>query len=275
MYELITGDCVQVMRTLPEKSIQTCITSPPYYQLRDYGTKDQIGLEDTIESYINNLVAVFREVRRVLKDDGTLWVNLGDIMLPNKCEALMPHRVAMALIDDGWICRSTIIWHKSNPMPDGAKDRPTKSHEYIFLLSKNKKYYYDADAIAEQTTTRENRSPGIVRDRVKNYNSKQAALGRGRGGKDSGEKPTRNRRSVWTIPTKPYKGAHFATFPPDLIEPCVLAGSKADDAILDPFSGSGTTGVVSLKHQRKYIGIDLNPEYNKLAEKRISDSITK
>lgn len=267
--EILNGDVRQALSVLPDQSVQTVITSPPYWGLRDYNSVGQLGQEDTPYEFIENLVEIFRDVRRVLKDNGTVWLNLGDtyvgtghkgehkdpkyangrngqqIALNNKVEGLkskdligIPWRVAFALQADGWYLRSDIIWHKPNVMPESVKDRPTKSHEYIFLLSKSPKYFYDNEAVREDSLD----------------------------GK-------RNRRSVWSVKTKPFKGAHFAVYPPELIEPCVLAGTQPNDTVLDIFSGSGTTGVVALKNNRNYIGIEINPDYAKLSENRIADEV--
>jgi len=297
--DVLTGDCVESMKSLPDESIQTCITSPPYFGLRDYGVDGQIGLEETPNQYVAKLVEVFREVRRVLRDDGTLWLNLGDSYagncsrtstgragMGNEREGIftrsgeglkpkdligIPWRVAFALQADGWYLRQDIIWHKPNPMPESVTDRCTKSHEYIFLLSKSKNYYYDHEAVKENAREHvgnvlENRDSGtgIARglngqaDRQGNF----APVGNGR-----------NKRSVWTVTTKPYSGAHFATFPPDLIEPCVLAGSPENGIVLDPFGGSGTTGGVAMKLNRKAILCELNPEYVGIMEQRIQEIV--
>jgi len=315
------GDCIDILPTLEANSIQCCVTSPPYYGLRDYGCAGQIGLEPTPEAYVEKLVAVFREVRRVLRDDGVLWLNLGDSYtggansgganqndggllyrgsgLPNKRGNGLkpkdligiPWRVAFALQADGWYLRQDIIWAKPNPMPESVKDRCTKSHEYIFLLTKSARYYYDADAIKEEATTFENGPHGVVRDVLYHYNSKtnnypKAYLKNIKGDmsergvtrtteglnlKTQSEKTkeNRNKRSVWSITTKPYKEAHFATFPEEIPRTCILAGSKKGDTILDPFAGAGTVGYVCEKLDRKFIGIELNPQYTKMAEDRI------
>ena len=386
-FELLQGDCKQVLATLPAGSVQCCITSPPYWGLRDYGTADQLGLEATPEQYVANVVAVFREVWRVLRDDGTLWLNLGDSYtsgnradrdpalvslssgLTNRSNGLdrartpvglkpkdlvgIPWRVAFALQADGWYLRQDIIWHKPNPMPESVTDRCTKAHEYIFLLTKQPKYYYDNEAVKEagnyEPATRDKSAEGYTADYAFGDRFSSGARQYGVAGK-------RNKRSVWTVTTKPYKGAHFATFPPDLIEPCVLAGTSekgccekcgkpwervtikdieqpdgygnmgANDGkwqgenkqssghriqknmnalraagrnhdnpfptktttgwrstcecggepvqcvVLDPFSGAGTTGVVAVQHGRRYIGIELNPEYLEMSRKRIQQA---
>jgi len=353
--KILTGDCMKTLKELGDGSIHMCVTSPPYYGLRDYGTatweggdedcehigKDartvsggagkqytnkgsnrvysghcecgavrvdsQIGLEETPEEYVQKMVEVFREVKRVLRDDGTLWLNIGDSYagsgkggqsaekrskgwqpeygnkgstygLKPKDLIGIPWRVALALQADGWYLRQDIIWHKPNPMPESVRDRCTKAHEYIFMLAKSKQYYYDQDAIREphsqaikdgidpmafsetsmEQTEREGR-PGF-RDSIGVANRPHGYYGNPKG---------RNKRDVWTVTTKPYKEAHFATFPPDLIEPCILAGSPVGGTVLDPFGGSGTTACVALEHGRNVVLCELNPEYVALAEKRI------
>jgi DNA modification methylase len=296
------GDCIEVMRGLDAGTVNTCVTSPPYFGLRDYGVDGQIGLEASPDAFVAKMVEVFREVRRVLRDDGTLWLNLGDSYnaagrdghgtrigfkqgsnrasdtgadncrpsvdsLKPKDLIGIPWRVAFALQADGWYLRQDIIWHKPNPMPESVRDRCTKAHEYIFLLAKSGRYYYDADAIAEP----------FVRRAVFNENSRGLSTQTGCGGNrnDAGRETVtinrtgRNKRSVWTVTPKPFKGAHFATFPPDLIEPCVLAGAPVGGLVLDPFTGSGTTGMVAVRHGRRFVGCDLNPEYADIARARI------
>ena len=288
---LYCGDCLEVLRTLPDASVQCCVTSPPYYGLRDYGHADQIGLEQSPEEYVAKLVAVFREVQRVLKDDGTLWLNLGDSYANGGRQSRdtddklsqrgmnvrpddgakpkdllgIPWRVAFALQADGWYLRQDIIWAKPNPMPESVRDRCTKAHEYLFLLSKADRYYFDADAIAE---------PSIKGSAGSRFDAGKTALhGLGRSSeKDRIERDSRNRRSVWTIATKPYSGAHFAVMPPALVEPCILAGSRPSDVCLDPFSGSGTVAAVATSLGRQAIGIELKPEYQSLAIERIEDA---
>jgi len=317
-------DCMEGLKQLPDNSINCCVTSPPYWGLRDYGVDGQIGLEVTPAEYVGRMVEVFKEVKRVLRADGTLWLNLGDsyagywgdkkareenrpsmadtngwtngfnmnarpdfhnafdeMKIKPKDLVGIPWMVAFALRADGWYLRQDIIWHKPNPMPESVKDRCTKAHEYIFLLSKSQHYYYDYEAIKEPCTTNENRPFGAVREREYGYNSKHL---KARGykvkqgsteyplqhkGKDIESNSTRNKRSVWTVTTKPFKEAHFATFPPDLIKPCILAGCPKNGIVLDPFMGSGTTGMVAAMYQRNFIGFELNPEYCKMAEKRI------
>ncbi len=363
---------------MPAGSVQTCVTSPPYWGLRDYGIPPTIwpdgwigalGLEPSIDLYVAHVVEVFRAVRRVLKSDGTLWLNIGDSYcsgdrghydqvcdnkgqrgrvnirppmpagLKPKDLCMIPARVALALQADGWYLRSEIVWHKTNPMPESIKDRPTKSHEMLYLLSKSATYFYDADAIKEPTTgsahdrSRKERSadgpktlptgerngmrpPGVNPKALKWPNAWSAEEGRHDGigngrfrpsgnkerkiaGPANGRLDThmgsgtpwppavrpkqnesfsaavirtverRNKRTVWTIATKPFKGAHFATFPPKLIEPCILAGSRKGDVVLDPFNGAGTTGMVAMEHGRRYLGIELNPDYVKMSEERM------
>jgi len=294
---IICGDCLTVMREWPDQCVQTCVTSPPYWGLRDYGVDGQIGLEQTPEQYVARLVDVFREVRRVLRDDGTLWLNLGDSFAkagesglglhgessttgkPNPYATIkkqipgnlkpkdligIPWRVAFALQADGWYMRSDIIWSKPNPMPESVTDRPTKAHEYIFLMSKNARYYYDAEAIKEPahnwgTRDRSNFRGGTEDPLLKHYGLQ--------GSDEDGQ--TRNRRSVWTVATQPFSGSHFATFPPKLIEPCILAGCPEDGIVLDPFAGSGTTVLTALRLHRNAVGIELNREYCTLRQGEI------
>ena len=298
------------MKTFPDNSIDCCVTSPPYYGLRDYGVDGQIGLEESPEAYIDRLVGVFCEVKRVLKGDGTLWVNIGDsyaaqrggshqpaetlsggkhgytedgdtvnrgrergynptrnasaIGLKHKDMVGIPWMLAFALRKDGWYLRQDIIWHKPNPMPESVKDRCTKSHEYIFLLSKSPKYYFDNEAIKEDA-----KPDNSVRDR--DNTRLNNVPGRTRmSGLKTNHYTKRNKRDVWSVTTRPYKEAHFAVFPEALIEPCILAGCKPDGIVLDPFFGSGTTGLVARKYNRNYIGIELNPDYIEIANKRLS-----
>lgn len=260
---LLVGDCVDSMRSLPEKSVNCCVTSPPYYGLRDYGVDGQIGLEKDPEEYIHSLVSVFKEVHRVLSDDGTLWLNMGDSYGKNKQLLGMPWRLAFALQADGWILRQDIIWHKPNPMPESVTDRCTKAHEYIFLFSKGKKYFYDADAIktpVKQDWGTRNRTNG-------KYHNEGSGLAPHSGLEKSYQ--TANKRSVWSVTSKPFKGAHFATFPPELIEPCILAGCPVGGTVLDPFGGSGTTAGVSIANGRNAILCELNPDYASLVGERV------
>jgi len=299
-------DCLEGLKLLDDNSIDCCVTSPPYWGLRDYGVEGQIGLESTPEEYVTKMVEVFREVKRVLRKDGTLWLNLGDsycgtgnkgeykdpkyldgrngqkVALNNKIKGLkakdlvgIPWMVAFALRADGWYLRQDIIWHKPNPMPESVTDRCTKAHEYIFLLSKSERYFYDAEAIKEkgvmtnaggrQRDTRETHGMGGGNDGINKAKERMK--------KELAENGfvTRNKRSVWTVATKPFKEAHFATFPPDLIEPCILAGCREGGIVLDPFMGSGTTGLVAKQQNKNYIGFEMNSDYCDIANKRIHD----
>lgn len=294
-WRIETGDCRSVLASMPGQSVQTCVTSPPYFGLRDYGHAGQLGLEDTPDAYVAAFVDVFREVRRALRDDGTVWLNLGDSYAGGGCGARDPERwpkqsrndhmathakkltgckpkdllgipwmVAFALRADGWYLRSEIIWHKPNPMPESVTDRPTKAHEQVFLLSKSPRYFYDADAV---------RVPHVFGG-TRAGNGAWAQDEAGRAGADGaqhlyGHAAGANKRSVWTVATNPYPGAHFATFPPKLIEPCILAGCPEGGVVLDPFAGAGTTGMVALRHGRSFVGIELSPEYAVLARSRI------
>lgn len=266
-YTLLIGDARDKLRELQGGIVQTVVTSPPYYGLRDYGVDGQIGLEETPKQYVAALVGVFREVRRVLRDDGTVWLNLGDSYASGKNLLGIPWRVAFALQQDGWYLRQDIIWSKPNPMPESVTDRCTKAHEYIFLLSKSARYFYDAEAVRENID-----APPDVRKRASTF-KKQGTVGGHHVGAETLEIIGRNRRSVWTVATQPYSGAHFATFPPKLIEPCILAGSKRGDIVLDPFGGSGTTAAVALDHGRDAILCELSEEYAALVPERIN-SIT-
>lgn len=324
---ILQGDALKVLKSLDDESINCCVTSPPYYNLRDYGHNDQIGLENTPEEYIQKLVEIFREVRRVLKKDGTLWVNIADsyagsgkgascypenakkykqgtnngscgsylkktISADCKPKDLIgiPWMLAFALRADGWYLRSDIIWAKPNPMPESVRDRCTKSHEYIFMLSKSGKYYFDDEAIsepvAESTIKRmsqdvENqkgsytpsKANGNMRAAAPRYGGKKYTENpdmfyRTKSGNAYNYRPKRKKRDVWMVSTKPFKGAHFATFPPDLIEPCILAGCPVGGIVLDPFAGSGTTGMVAKRNERDFILIELNEEYIRLCEDR-------
>jgi len=296
---IIQGDCLEVIKTLDKESVDCVITSPPYWGLRDYGHEDQLGSENTPQEYVDNLVKLFSEIKPVLKKEGTVWLNLGDsyvgtgskgdlkdpkhkdgrngqaVALNNKVQGLkskdlvgIPWRTAFALQADGWYLRQDIIWAKPNPMPESVADRCTKSHEYIFLLSKSPKYYFDSDAIKEKTITQDS----TLRDR--DTTRLNNTPGRTRmGGLTTNNYEMRNKRDVWTVNTKPYSEAHFAVYPQKLIEPCVLAGCPENGVVLDPFFGSGTTGFVAKKLNRKYIGIELNPEYIKIAEKRLAQEM--
>ena len=269
--EVIEGDVRKVLKTINNESVQCVVTSPPYWGLRDYGSEGQLGLEETPEEYVENMVSVFQEVKRVLRKDGTVWLNLGDSFM-NKNLVGIPWRVALALQADGWYLRSDIIWNKLVVMPEPVKDRPTKCHEYIFLLTKSAKYYYDYEAIKEpvQDSSIERSLHGWDCDRP---STKNASMG-GEGihtekmGTRFVDPNGRNKRTVWTINPKPYRGAHFATFPEELPETCIKAGTKKGDVVLDIFAGSGTTLRVASKLGRKGIGIELNPEYVKILKKR-------
>lgn len=310
-YRIIEGDCIEGMRRLEGQSVNCVATSPPYFGLRDYGHDGQIGLEASPDAFVAKLVDVFREVRRVLRDDGTLWLNLGDSYfsttkgtggknsstlnakrdengtvigksivtydpirispgetgLKPKDLIGIPWRVAFALQADGWYLRQDIIWHKPNPMPESVRDRCTKAHEYIFLLSKSERYYFDHEAIREQSVCAAGTAGNWKGNRDLRLPNGQTRFAKPNlGGSIDGK---RNRRSVWTVATQPYKGAHFATFPPDLIRPCILAGCPKDGTVLDPFGGSGTTALVALEEGRKAILCELNPDYIALAHKRL------
>ena len=311
--KIINGDCLEVMKGLPDGCVNCCVTSPPYWGLRDYGVDGQLGLEKTPEEYVEKMVAVFREVRRVLRGDGTLWLNSGDSYANQKSGGTysgfndryfdretdggkqsqtvsnanvgklnfnglkpkdlvgIPWRVAFALQADGWYLRQDIIWHKPNPMPESVTDRCTKAHEYIFLLSKSARYYYDADAIkcpvAPSSASRLsqptlNQQGGSVRVPGKTNGNMRAV----------GNRETCNRRSVWSITTQPFSEAHFATFPPNLIKPCILAGCPTGGIVLDPFMWSGTTAIVARELGRNFIGIELNPEYCEMARRRVAQT---
>lgn len=284
---LIHGDSRLCLNSLPDQSIQCIITSPPYWNLRDYGSSDQIGAEPTSLEYINNLVRVFREARRVLADNGTAWIVIADTYQKTissnsiKIKDLVgiPWMLAFALRDDGWFLRNDIIWEKPNVYPESAKDRCTRSHEYIFLLSKSSQYYFDSDAIREPFATADPSSPSYRKNGKSDSRKKHSKIALQSLSnikslvKDSGfwkpNKAGRNKRTIWRVNTKQYKGAHFAVYPPDLILPCVLAGSKEGDTILDPFNGSGTTGEVAILNNRSYIGCDVNPKYINLTKQRL------
>ena len=301
--KILVGDVRARLKDIETGSVQTCVTSPPYWGLRDYGNDGQIGLETTIAEYVNNMVEVFREVKRTLRDDGTLWLNLGDSYasfrdgkavpdttrgdslgtlvskglaknrmattfigtnIKHKDLVGIPWRVAFALQEAGWYLRQDIIWAKPNPMPESVKDRCTKSHEYVFLLSKSPKYYFDNEAIKEPTVTRDNTNRDRDSSKLNNTPGRTRMAGLKTNNYDM-----RNKRDVWTLTTKPFKGAHFAVMPEALVEPCILAGSRGGDTVLDPFAGSGTVGVVALREGRKFIGAELNPEYAAMAVERI------
>lgn len=295
---LLLGDALEQLRTLPSESVHTCVTSPPYYNLRDYGIAGQIGNETSVEEYLQKLVRVFREVRRVLREDGTLWVNMGDSYATRsgkqpptntrnsyghtekrtpqgyKYKDLIgvPWQLAFALREDGWYLRQDIVWYKTNAMPESVKDRCTKSHEYIFLLSKSERYYFNAAAIREPVTSikgnaRTFRGGGTYVGGQSYSNS--ACVERKSHGNCENQAGYRNKRDVWLVSTTGFRGAHFAVFPEKLIEPCVVAGCPESGIVLDPFMGSGTTGVVAKRLGREFIGIDLNSEYVEISANRI------
>lgn len=297
-YRLYEGQALAGLGKIPDGKIQCCVTSPPYYGLRDYGCDGQIGLEQTPDEYVAKLVEVFREVKRVLRDDGTLWLNIGDSYArqagpeESKLNSLytmgvgqkkahemgamrkgenkpppglkpkdligIPWRLAFALQADGWYLRQDIIWHKPNPMPESVRDRCTKAHEYVFLLTKNQKYFYDFDAMQEPAVCASQK-----RGKSRNISPEGMTV------MDNKQYETRNRRSVWTVQTRPYKEAHFATMPLELAEVCVLAGSKPGSTVLDPFGGSGTTAEAAMKYGRNAVLCELNPEYCEIARKRL------
>ena len=326
-HRIIQGDCIEGLRTLPNASVHCCVTSPPYWGLRDYGHDGQIGLESTPEAYVARMVEVFREVRRVLRDDGTCWVNLGDSYnnagsskngtgldgkqrggatgadgecgykkrdlrhalkgsgIKHKDLCGIPWRVAFALQADGWWLRQDIIWHKPNPMPESVRDRCTKAHEYVFLLTKSERYFYDADSVREPI--KQGAAKGLLENRDLRMSEKEkerARIAREVWGSNQMSRPAHamfqgydelkgaNRRSVWTVATKPYSGAHFAVMPSDLVEPCIKAGCPEGGTVLDPFAGSGTTLAVAASLGRNAIGCELNPAYIELAEVRIREA---
>jgi DNA modification methylase len=299
----LLGDTRERLRDLDAGSAQTCVTSPPYWGLRDYGVAGQIGMEATFPEYVDALVGVFREVRRVLRDDGTLWLNLGDCYatgggkvgacpgggaqgaawaergamtqanrmpqpgLKPKDLVGIPWRVAFALQGDGWWLRSDVIWQKPNPMPSSVADRPTPAHEYVFLLTKSERYHYDAAAIAEPAVSDHPSGNGFKREARLSYRDEVGARGNDEPWTAVGG--TRNRRTVWTIPTQPFAEAHFATMPPALAEPCILAGAPVSGVVLDPFGGAGTTALVARRLGRRFVHIELNPDYLAIARRRV------
>lgn len=332
MNKILFGDCRASLKKLAADGVkvQMCVTSPPYFGLRDYGVDGQLGLEETPEEFIANMVEVFRCVRDVLADDGTLWVNMGDSYATSggapttvagsqvpagwtsraqnhrtkpaggvKPKDLfgIPWMLAFALRADGWFLRQDIIWHKPNPMPESVRDRCTKAHEYIFLLSKSERYFYDCEAIKEPSIYGAKGGTGVGWGRASEADPRDNRVGRGRQIRPSAPKGSfngkteamaatgqnafraitdmRNRRSVWSIPTRPYKGAHFAVFPESLVEPCILAGSRPGDIVLDPFMGSGTTAAVAAKLGRQYLGCELNPDYEPLQQQRLLNAVNR
>lgn len=298
--KILIGDCLKTMRSLPDQCVSMCVTSPPYWGLRDYGVAGQLGQEATPAEFVAAMVAVFGELRRILRDDGTLWLNLGDTYASSGGERSygssdggtgrgpgtrrvdvpgsslkpkdligIPWRVALALQADGWYLRQDIIWHKPNPMPESVTDRCTKAHEYIFLLTKSERYWYDAKEIAEPA-----RHSGIIRNKAAEGWHDGCGTNQCEDGERAwGESGIRNKRSVWTVPGSPYREAHFATFPPALIQPCILAGCPEGGLVFDPFGGSGTTGQVARALGRDYLLCELNPEYVAMAEKRIKSPL--
>lgn len=271
--EINVGDAAKSLAKFEDKSCRTCVTSPPYWGLRDYGDGGQLGQEDTPQDFVENLCRVFDEVWRVLADDGTAWVNLGDTYA-DKSLAGVPWRFAFAMQDRGWYLRQDIIWSKPNPMPESVSDRCVKSHEYIFLFSKQRDYFFDYEAIKEPLA--ESSVARLQQDIENQAGSDRANAGAKTNGnmKAHGDiEAGRNKRSVWNVTTASFKGAHFAVYPPALVEPCVKAGSAEGDTVLDPFSGSGTTGEVALKLGRNYAGCELNPDYARLSEKRITEAL--
>lgn len=328
--KIIVADAAEGLRQIPDGTVNCCVTSPPYYGLRDYGIAGQIGLEASPEEYVSRLVMVFREVWRVLRDDGTLWLNIGDSYAGSRkggaeypenaghykqgtnrgmigqgatarvgwgnCKPKdmigIPWMLAFALRADGWYLRQDIVWEKPNPMPESVRDRCTKSHEYIFLLSKRQRYYFDAEAIAEpvaestierlnqdvQNQVGSSRVPGKTNGTMKaaapryggnKYTADPESFYRTKSGNAYALHAKRNKRDVWTVSTRPFKGAHFATFPVELITPCILAGSPAGGTVLDPFFGAGTTGKAAVLSGRGYIGIEINPQYAEMSQRRI------
>jgi DNA modification methylase len=308
-WEIREGDALGRLREMPDETVRCAVTSPPYYGLRDYGVEGQLGLEETPEEYIDRLVVIFAELRRVLTDDGTLWLNLGDsyntrqrgtdkgwdtsrLSNPARVQkaqaaSLRPRRAyegskpkdllgipwmaAFALRADGWFLRQEIIWHKRTPMPESVQDRPTRAHEQVFLLSKSPRYFYDADAIREPDAGQDHARSVLAGQPSLEPSGGIAAPHRGLRTSSGRDGLGRNKRSVWTLSSRPYPEAHFATFPPELPEPCILAGSAPGDTVLDPFSGAATTGLVALRRGRSYVGIELSPEYAALSRRRIVD----
>lgn len=278
--QIYCGDADEVLSSLPNGLVHTIVTSPPYYQQRHYSARDEVGQEPTPKAYVQRLVSIFQVARNVLRDDGTLWLVLGDKYQDGQ-QLGMPWRVALALQEDGWILRSDIIWHKPNAMPSPVKTRPTTDHEYVFLLSKSRKYYYDVDAIREPhvTFSKQSRMRG-----GRNHFFKQGSTPEQ--GKNGGNNNLhnarwdqafhpggRNKRTVWSVPLSKFREAHFAVFPESLVETCVLAGSPASGVVLDPFFGSGTTGVVARRLGRNYVGIERVPEYCEMARRRLQEPI--
>lgn len=301
MFKLLVGDAIEQLKTMPDKSINTCVTSPPYYGLRDYGIESQIGLEESPEEYINRLVEVFREVKRVLRDDGILWVNIGDSYsgsgkgpkgkISRDCQNMdkigkggnipmgtkpkdligIPWMLAFALRNDGWYLRQDIIWAKNNPMPESVKDRCTRSHEYIFMLTKSRKYWFDREAIQEDAVSKSGAGAKFGGYKYDDPDDPKYKCYNGNKYIPNGK---RNKRDVWNCSVAITKEAHFAVFPKELIEPCILSSCPVDGTVLDPFSGSGTTGIVSVNNNRNFIGVELNHEYIDITERRVEKECT-
>ena len=269
--KIYRGNARTELKRLPANSVDMCVTSPPYWSLRNYNHPDQLGTEPTVEYYIGNLLLILDQVHRVLKPEGTLWLNLGDT-LRKKSFQLIPHRVAIALADKGWILRNDIIWAKPNPMPESVKDRFTKSHEHLFFFSKNKKYYFNQilDPLAN-SSAKTPRQTTNVKERGYITKDGENGLSDQHHGKNISHGFLKNKRDVWTIGTKPFKEAHFAVFPDTLVEPCIKAGCPEGGIVLDPFMGAGTTAVVAKRLGRNYIGVELNQEYINIAERRIAN----
>lgn len=264
-YEILNIDARDMDLWIEPKSVQMCVTSPPYFGLRNYGVEGQLGLEQTPEEYIAAMVEVFRCVRDVLADDGTLWLNIGDGYGKDKNRLMIPARLALALKIDGWVLRDEIVWHKPRTTPSPVVDRTCSAHEMIYMFSKRPRYFYDYLAIEEPAV-----SAGKVVSHVRGQEGPRAGVTAKYAGREVTVRDTRRKRSVWSVSPSPYKGAHFATFPPALIEPCILAGSRPGDIVLDPFMGSGTTAQVAVRHGRRAIGCELNPAYIDLIHQRLA-----
>jgi len=273
---VVNGDAASVLPTFPHEIVNTIVTSPPYYGQRDYGVPGQLGTEAVAENYVSRLVEILRLARRVLRSDGTLWLNIGDKYIDGALAGL-PWKIAFALVEDGWILRSDIIWHKPNAMPHSVKNRPTTDHEYIFLLSKSSSYYYDADAIREPHVTFSGNSR--MRGGRNHFGKRGGTPEIGKNGGNSNlhngrwdqafHPLGRNKRTVWQVPLSKFRDAHFAVFPERLIQPCVVAGCPKGGIVLDPFFGSGTTGLVALNNGRRFLGVEINPEYCAMARGRL------
>lgn len=283
-FKIINKDILNAINDLEEQSVQTIITSPPYYKLRKYSkdkklSKEEIGRETSVSEYVNHLTQVFHNLKPILKDNGLLWLNLGDTYINKELQGI-PWQVALSLMNDGWILRSDVIWHKPNAMPSSVTSRPTVDHEYVFMFSKNKDYYYDADAIREPhvTFTSKSKMKGGRKHFGKRNGTPENGKNKGNSNLHNGRwdqafnPKGRNKRTVWSIPLSKFRGAHFAVFPKKLVEIPLKSSSKPKDTILDPFTGSGTTGVVAIEHDRNFIGVELEPEYAAMANNRIKDA---